>query len=93
MNPASSAPRLSDEQLPEIIELIKEADIVELSTKCDPGEAFQAAAEVRAFLTGRGVDLTGDQEAKTAKALEFFAARLGAGALPAGGPAEVADDQ
>jgi hypothetical protein len=67
--------------------------VLELSTKCDPGEAFQAAAEARAFLTARGVDLTGDQEAKTAKALEFFAARLGAGTLPAGRPAEVADDQ
>ena len=67
--------------------------VLELSTKCDPGEAFQAAAEARAFLTGRGVDLTGEQEAKTVKALEFFAARLGAGTLPPGGPAEVADDQ
>jgi hypothetical protein len=67
--------------------------VLELSTKCDPGEAFQAAAEARAFLTGRGVDLTGDQEAKTVKALEFFAARLGAGTIPPGGPAEVADDQ
>jgi hypothetical protein len=67
--------------------------VLELSTKCDPGEAFQAAAEVRAFLTGRGVDLTGDQEAKTAKALEFFAARLGARTVPPGGATEVADDQ
>ena len=67
--------------------------VLELSTKCDPGEAFQAAAEARAFLTDRGVDLGGEQEAKTVKALEFFAARLGAGSPPPGGPAEVADDQ
>ena len=44
--------------------------VLELSTKCDPGEAFQAAAEARAFLTERGVDLEGEQEAKTVKALE-----------------------
>jgi hypothetical protein len=67
--------------------------VLELSTKCDPGEAFQAAAETRAFLTERGVDLAGEQEAKTAKALEFFAARLGAGAVSPGGSTKVADDQ
>ena len=50
--------------------------IIELSTKCAPSEAFQVAAETRAFLTERGVDLTGEQETKTKKALEFFAARL-----------------
>jgi len=50
--------------------------VLELSTKCEPGEAFQAAAEARAFLSGRGVDLSGEQETKTAKALEYFAARL-----------------
>ena len=49
--------------------------VLELSTKCDPGEAFQAAAETRAFLSSRGVDLSGDQETKTLKALEYFAAR------------------
>jgi hypothetical protein len=50
--------------------------VLELSTKCDPGEAFQAAAEARAFLSGRGIDLSGEQQAKTVKALEFFAARV-----------------
>ena len=50
--------------------------VLELSTKCDPGEAFQVAAEARAFLSGRGVDLSGEQETKTAKALEYFAGRL-----------------
>jgi hypothetical protein len=48
--------------------------LVELSTKCEPGEAFQVAAETRAFLTERGIDLSGAQETKTRKALEFFAA-------------------
>ena len=50
--------------------------ILELSTKCAPGEAFEVAAEARAFLTGRGVDLGGEQETKTRKALEFFSKRL-----------------
>jgi lipopolysaccharide export system protein LptC len=47
--------------------------ILELSTKCTPGEAFQVAAETRAFLTDRGVTLTGEQQTKTRTALEFFA--------------------
>jgi hypothetical protein len=50
--------------------------LLELSTKCLPGEAFQVAAESRAFLTEKGVDLGGEQETKTRKALEFFAGRL-----------------
>jgi hypothetical protein len=50
--------------------------ILELSTKCAPSEAFQVAAETRAFLTERDVDLTGEQQTKTKKALEFFSERL-----------------
>lgn len=50
--------------------------VLELSTKCAPREAFQVAAETRVFLSKRGVDLSGDQETKTKKALEFFAGRL-----------------
>lgn len=48
--------------------------ILELSTKCKPGEAFQVAAEARADLSARGVDLGGEQQTKTRTALEFFAA-------------------
>jgi hypothetical protein len=51
--------------------------ILELSTKCKPGEAFDVAAETRAYLTGRGVDLTGEQQTKTRTALEYFAGELG----------------
>ena len=47
--------------------------ILELSTKCQPAEAFQVAAEVRAYLAERGVSLTGEQQTKTKTALEFFA--------------------
>ena len=50
--------------------------ILELSTKCGTNEAFQVAAEGRAFLTSRGIDLAGEQQTKTRKALEFFSEQL-----------------
>ena len=50
--------------------------ILELSTKCSPSEAFQVAAETRAYLVERGVDLSGEQETKTKKALEYYSKRL-----------------
>jgi hypothetical protein len=50
--------------------------ILELSTKCAPSEAFQVAVETRAFLSQRGVDLTGEQQTKTKKALQYFSKRL-----------------
>ncbi len=50
--------------------------ILELSTKCAPSETFQVAAEARAFLTQKGVELTGEQQTKTKKALEYFSTRL-----------------
>jgi hypothetical protein len=46
--------------------------ILELSTKCAPAEAFQVAAETRAYLTERGIDTGAEQETKTRRALEFF---------------------
>ena len=46
--------------------------ILELSTKCEPSEAFQVAAETRAYLAERGVDLYGEQQTKTRTALEYF---------------------
>jgi hypothetical protein len=50
--------------------------IVELSTKCPPAQAFDVAVETRAFLTGRGIDLSSAQETKTRKALEYFSKRM-----------------
>jgi hypothetical protein len=50
--------------------------ILELSTRAGTAEVFQVAAEARAFLTGRGVDLSGDQQTKTKKALEYFSKAL-----------------
>jgi hypothetical protein len=50
--------------------------ILELSTKSAPDGALQAAGEARAFLSTRGVDLSGEQRTKTKTALEFFARQL-----------------
>ena len=50
--------------------------ILELSTKCGPSEGMQVAAEARAFLAGRGVDLYGEQQTKTKTALDYFAKNL-----------------
>jgi hypothetical protein len=50
--------------------------ILELSTKCAPGEGFQVAAETRAFLAEKGVDLYGEQQTKTKTALEYFSRTL-----------------
>ena len=50
--------------------------LLELSTKCLPSEAFQVVAELRAALRKRGVDLGGEQETKTRKALLYFSERL-----------------
>ncbi|MGH2773839.1 MAG: adenylate cyclase [Actinomycetota bacterium] len=50
--------------------------ILELSTKCAPSEAFQVAAESRAFLSDRGVNLEGEQETKTKTALYYYAATM-----------------
>lgn len=47
--------------------------ILELSTKCPPREMFQVAAEARAYLAEHGVDLSGEQQAKTKTALDYFA--------------------
>jgi hypothetical protein len=47
--------------------------IVELSTKCAPNEAFQAAAEARAFLSAQGISIVANQHTKTRTALDYFA--------------------
>ncbi len=50
--------------------------ILELSTKCRQGEAIEVAAELRAFLESRGVEVGAEQQTKTKSALEFFSAEL-----------------
>jgi hypothetical protein len=54
--------------------LYPDGRILELSTRCRPDEAVAVAAETRAFLLERGVDLLGDQQTKTRTALAYFAA-------------------
>ena len=49
---------------------------LELSARCEPDEAFAVAAEVKACLAGRGVDLSEEQETKTQRAMAGFAAAL-----------------
>ena len=48
--------------------------ILELSTKAPPAEGFQVAAEARAYLASKGVDISGEQQTKTRTALEYYTA-------------------
>jgi hypothetical protein len=50
--------------------------ILELSTKALANEAFQVAAETRAYLVSKGVDVSGVQQTKTRTALTFFRNQL-----------------
>ena len=50
--------------------------IVELSTKCLPGEGLDVALQMRDFFNSKGVDLEGAQQTKTRAALEFFSNEL-----------------
>ena len=50
--------------------------ILELSTRCATDEAFQVAAEARAYLASHGIGTSGEQQTKTRKALTFFARQL-----------------
>jgi hypothetical protein len=57
--------------------------IVELSTKCLPGEGLDVTERVIEFLESKGITLDGEQQTKTKTALEFFSAELNAGKVPA----------
>jgi hypothetical protein len=48
--------------------------VLELSAKTTPDDAFRLAAKMRGYLAENGVELSGAQQTKTRKALEFFAA-------------------
>jgi len=50
--------------------------ILELSTKCVPGEAIGVAMRLRAIFEADGIEISGDQQTKTATALAFYAAEL-----------------
>jgi len=47
--------------------------VLELSAKATPDDAFKLAAKMRAYLSDHGVELSGAQQTKTRKALEYFA--------------------
>ena len=61
--------------------------IVELSTKCLPGEGLDVAQQLREFLSSKGIPTDGQQETKTKTALEFFSGELRAAAAPPAAPA------
>jgi hypothetical protein len=46
--------------------------ILELSTTCPPADIFETVVQTRGVLERAGVDLTGEQQTKTKRALEFF---------------------
>jgi hypothetical protein len=50
--------------------------IVELSTKCLPGEGLDVAEQLLGFLTSKGIPTDAEQHTKTKSALEFFSAEL-----------------
>jgi hypothetical protein len=47
--------------------------ILELSTKCAPSDVFEIISGARALLSERGIEVSADQEAKTKRALQYFA--------------------
>ena len=53
--------------------------VFEVSTKCEPRDAFQVAAEFRAYLAERGIEEGAAQESKTRTALMYFKTRLDEG--------------
>ena len=61
--------------------------VVELSTKCLPGQGLDVAIELREFLASKGIPLDGEQTTKTKTALEFFSTELREAAAPALAPA------
>ena len=50
--------------------------IVELSTKCLPGEGLDVVEQLRDFLAEKGISTDGEQQTKTKTALEFFSGEL-----------------
>ncbi len=50
--------------------------VVELSTKCLPGQGLDTAIELRDFLASKGIGMDGEQQTKTKTALEFFSSEL-----------------
>ena len=71
-----AAPGIARRMVAEMWLYPDDSRILELSTKCAPHEALETATEARAYLIEHGIDLSGEQQTKTRRALEFFSARL-----------------
>ena len=50
--------------------------VLALPARCSTAEPFDVAAVLRSYLSGRGVDLSGEQQTKTRSALEFFSREI-----------------
>jgi hypothetical protein len=50
--------------------------ILELSTKCAPGEGLKVGLQIRDFFDRKGIQLGAEQQTKTKSALEFYSAEL-----------------
>jgi hypothetical protein len=50
--------------------------ILELSTKCAPADALRVADDARDYLSGRGIDVGGEQQTKTRTALRYYSKEL-----------------
>ena len=53
------------------------SDLVDLSTKAEPGEATQTTEQFLALLSRHGIDTEGDEQTKTRAALRFFTTGVG----------------
>jgi hypothetical protein len=49
---------------------------LEISTKAEPNELFQVGEDLKSYLRGIGIEITGNQQTKTRAAMEFFRAGL-----------------
>jgi hypothetical protein len=69
-------PELKQKMVAEVWLFPDGSRVIEVSTKTTPREALMVAAETRRYLVENGVDLGGEQQTKTRKALEYFAGTL-----------------
>ncbi len=70
------APALGRKAVAELWLLPDGSRIIELSTKCLPGEALRVGMETRVRLESLGLDLSAEPQTKTKAALEFFSGEL-----------------
>jgi hypothetical protein len=69
-------PELKQKMVAEVWLFPDGSRVIEVSTKTTPRDSLMVAAETRRYLVENGVDLGGEQQTKTRKALEYFAGTL-----------------